>query len=65
VEIRTGILEGGADAPSSEGMDRLARGRGRKNVVQNGEPFGVEGGVDGIALGTGIFFDFAKECEYE
>jgi hypothetical protein len=57
-----GILEGGAAASLSEGMDRLARGRGRKNVDQNGDAFAPEGGVDGVAVGTAMF-GLVDECE--
>jgi hypothetical protein len=64
VDMGMGILEGGAVPPLSEGMDRLARGRGRKNVVQNGDPFGLGGGVNG-ALGTVILCDLVGEFEFE
>lgn len=53
-EIGIGILEGATATPLREGIDRLARGRGRKNEDQNGDPFTPEGGVDGVALGTVI-----------
>lgn len=45
-------------------MDRLVRGRGRNNVAQNGEPFGLEGGVNGVAAGTAML-GLGGECEYE
>jgi len=54
-----GILEGEADAPLSEGMDRLVRGRGRRNTAQNGESLGLE---DGVVVGPAML-DLAGECE--
>ena len=60
MEMGIGILEGGAATPLREGIDRLARGRGRKNEDQNGDPFAPEGGVDGVTLSS-VMFDLADE----
>lgn len=64
MDMGIGILDGGVAAPLNEGIDRLVRGRGRKNVDHN-DPFGVGGGVGGATSGTGMLLvDLVGECVY-